>query len=151
MTRKSDQASNLVVGPYRITIPEGAGVDVQLSGLDSRHPQAEITTTWTVYFEGFQFIVRLDPRRDPDYLTTFVFQQTRVEPNVSEVCFNGVRGITCGEIDSRNNSVYVDWWLKRGGMMLCITLRGVRSARTSDIKQAAERMLNSVEYLPGAD
>ena len=105
------------------------------------------STNWIVRLGRFCLLLHLDAQHELGDLKTFIDQQTRgnVAPTPLEV--NGISGVTYGDYGPRRT--WVDWWFKKGDVMLCICLQSIEFPRAEpDYDERAEHtaIIQSLTY-----
>lgn len=95
----------------------------------------------------FCLLLHLDARHDLTHLKTFIDQQTRENVTPTDLNINGVPGVTYGDYGPRRT--WVDYWFKKGDVMLCICLQSVEFPRAEpDEDERAEHkaIIQSLRY-----
>lgn len=108
------------IGPYWIQLPAGAEIDANV--IRRSETSYEIAwTDWMISLERFQFFVHLDPRLKLSDLRRLIEQTTKSGTGITTIGVNGIPGVTHGDYGPPRT--WIDWWLKKGDVMLCLCLQ----------------------------
>jgi hypothetical protein len=126
-------------GTYSLEIPTGAVISAE--AITRVRPGS---TAWRIECGRHRFAVRLAANSSPADLAPFILSCTKQQVEPSPIVVNGISGVRFGTLSQDQQT---DWWLKRGELMICISLFGP-ALRSSDEHAVHERFINSLEYIP---
>jgi hypothetical protein len=136
------------IGPYCIRLPTHAEITANV--IRPHAPAYETAwTDWIISLKRFQFFVHLDSRLRLSDLKPLIQQQTKTDPDVSTVGIGGLLGVTHGDYGPPRT--WIDWWFKRGDVMICLCLQSKAMPFTEPLpEEMAEHstIINSIQYAP---
>ena len=142
----SETGKYLLVGPYSLTLPEGADVSVGFSQINKDTQDRKLTTFWDIKLSKFRFFMRLSfvPLTE---LSGHIEHTTRSQAEVDNIKVGTINCVKSGSYDKPRT--WIDWWLKQGDSTLCINLQSVKfpweNASRKD-REIHKAMINSIRY-----
>jgi hypothetical protein len=138
------------VGPYWIQLPAHAEIAANvIKPPAGAHPHQAAWTDWIISFERFQFFIHLDSRLKLSDLKRLFDQTMKCNVRVNTIGVNGVPGVTHGGYGPPRT--WIDWWLKKGDVMICLYLQSRKFAFTEPTpEEMAEHsaIIHSIQYAP---
>ena len=132
-----------LIGTYAFLIPPGTEV-VAKAVIRPIDDFGTGETVWTFQFGDFAFYIRLDPTDPPEELARFIRSATKKAVDLRPVEINGIKGMSYG--DYHEGRSWIDWWLKKGELMICINLQGWK-APTGAEREVHAAVLGSLQYV----
>jgi hypothetical protein len=138
----------LEIGPYWIQLP--AHAEIAANVIKRSETSYQIAwTDWIISLERFQFFVHLDPRLKLSDLKRLIEQTKKGDANIPTIGVNGIVGITHGDYGPPRT--WIDWWFKRGDVMLCLCLQSKTfpfTAPSPEEKAEHCAIIDSIRYAP---
>ena len=133
-----------LVGPYRFQLPHWTEVKTKplIPLVDNC---GEGTTLWEFVLGAFSFHLHLENTGQPEDLRSFILSCTKKYVDLETVEINGVRGVRYGGYDMAGGC-WIDWWMKKGEMMLCIALRSSSNHPSDEDRRAHQEVIESLTY-----
>lgn len=141
-----EQPYRLTIGSYWLTLPGSATVSAEVNGPTPGAYQMA-STKWTVALGRFQLFLHLDALHELDDLKLFVDQQTKANVAPTALVVSGISGVTYG--DYGPHRTWIDWWFKKGDIMLCACLQSIEFPRTEpDTEERTQHnaIIGSLKY-----
>ena len=110
------------IGPYWILLPWHATVSAAVTAPVPGAYQMALAN-WVVTSGRFQILIHLDAIHDLDGLKSFIDYTTKSNVITPSVTVNGVPGVTHGDYGPLRT--WIDWWFKKGDVMICLCLQSV--------------------------
>jgi hypothetical protein len=133
-----------LIGPYMLQLPYWCKVKAEpfIPPVDNF---GEGSTIWELIFEPFIFRIHLDPRGKPQDLGSFILSCTKQYVDLTPVEINGIGGVTYGGY-GEPGGCWIDWWMKQGETMICISLQGKAVASDAD-RQTHQQVVGSLTHV----
>ena len=108
-------------GSYWINLPRTAIIKAEMK-IPEPTPKSYQTasTSWNITLRRFQLSVHLDPLGNLNGLKDFIDSVTKSDVIVPTIIVNGIDGVTHG--DYWPPQTWIDWWFKKGDLMICMHL-----------------------------
>ena len=136
------------IGPYWIQLPARAEIAAKVVKPPSAAYQIA-WTDWSISLERFQFFVHLDPRLKLSDLKRLIDQTTKSDVRITMIGVNGIPGVKHGDYGPART--WIDWWFKKGDVMLCLCLQSKTfPVTTPSPEEMAEHsaIIDSIRYAP---
>jgi hypothetical protein len=131
------------IGTYAFQIPHSTAVkaNVMIPPVDNF---GDGGTGWELPFGKFSFFVHLEASGKPEDLGSFILSCTKQYVDLTSVQINGIAGVMYGTYDKQRT--WIDWWMKKGELMICINLQGTGTASASEQALHAQ-VIESLTYV----
>ena len=150
MIKTSDDNCFVYIGTYRLTLPNNANLKASLTKMDTKVPNQIIYTHWNIEFKNFNFSIHINPQSELTELKQFINQTTKRDDTEVEYCeINKITSVTHGSYNQPRT--WIDWWLKKGKLTLCINLQSNEFPHKEPSKKEIEEhktLINSIIFIP---
>jgi hypothetical protein len=109
------------IGSYQMELPSHAEIEVKVP-IPSDDQVQQTSTRWTIRLGRFWIFAHTSVE-ELDGLKRHIDWTSKSNVLVKDVCINGISGITHG--DYVPPRTWIDWWLKKGDLTLCLNLQSV--------------------------
>jgi len=82
----------------------------------------------------------------PEDLRSFILSCTKEYVDLEPVEVNGIRGVRYGSYNEPGGC-RIDWWLKKGELMICITLQSSSNHPSDEDKETHQQIMESVSHV----
>ena len=134
------------IGPYWLTAPGSASLKAEVRG-PIRGAYQVSSTNWTLTLDRFQIFLHLDPLHELTHLKQFNLLTTKRNIEPKNISVNGVLGVTHGDYGPART--WIDWWFKKGDVMLCACLQSVAFPRcdpSDEERRQHTEIIGSLRY-----
>jgi hypothetical protein len=138
---------DLRLGTYQIWLPPDATVNAKVL-IPPVEGVGKADTVWEMHVGNYTLFIHMDCNREPEDLGEFILSSTKHRPTLKSIEINGIHGVTHGTYyDDYKKRSWIDFWLKKGELLLCINLQSYTPPTESD-KDLHQKILNSIQYMP---
>ena len=144
----SETGKYLMIGPYRLTLPEGTEASVRFSEVNKNVPNRELMTFWKITLDKFYIGIHLDTRLLSE-LKSFIDYTTKSDVVIKEISVGNIKGVAYGSYDKPRT--WIDWWFRIGDLTLCMNLQSVKlpyEKASSKDKAMHRALIESLVYNP---
>src|SRR5262245_48099103 len=130
------------IGAYVFELPPSTEVKVKVA-IPPVDNFGEPSTSWQFLFGAFSFFVHLEASNAPSGLRDFILGCTKQYVDLTPVEINEITGFKYGDYDRQRS--WIDWWMKKGDLMICINLQGDGLPSDSQ-RETHRRVIESLTY-----
>ena len=132
-----------LIGPYSFQLPHRTPVKAEpfIPPVDNFGAGG---TTWQFVLGKFTFFIHLEASGKPEDLHTFILCCTKESVVLEPIEINGIKGVRYGDYNSQRS--WIDWWMKKGELMICINLQGWQLPSKED-EALHRQVMESLRYV----